>query len=271
MENSSSLLRLKQAVATREARRARSGVLPSWQQSYEGPLPVELLVWLATKGIRLRAVGGTNFQDLHLETVASMVAAMPRVTLPALLSLRQQLSENAGHFVLPCPRGGPERAALCSLCNLLRSMGCLVDVYRGSEKIWGQFAAMEHTFFLRGGWLEHYLGGLVRSLLLGQKYEMLERVEVFRPDGGQQEMDLLWKWNNKIFWLEVNTGRQLTQPKKHALKQMARLLGLPPGQACLVLTRPVAKEVRDAFEKKYQVRLLEFDHLECWLRKVLRP
>jgi hypothetical protein len=71
----------------------------------------------------------------------------------------------------------------------------------------------------------------------GTSVELLENVEIRRPDGRNFELDVVMAIDGLLYWWEAKCGGYLPSDLDR-YRAVAKELGLPPNRAILVLAEP---------------------------------
>jgi len=152
-------------------------------------------------------------------------------------------------------KASPEEIqAVTQLCTLFKEHGFL-ESYEYKRRIVRAVPGRDPRFinFVNGGWLERYLELMLERELVGKK-QVLRGLQFVLPDGEQGELDLLFSWRDRVFWVEAKTSRYQDRISRYA--KFRRLMGLSPEESFLVLL-DVPKERREQLAEKYGLSVVE--------------
>ena len=161
---------------------------------------------------------------------------------------------------------------LRTLCSLFRSNG-LLEYYRldtATKRIFGAVADNKRAFnFIAGDWLESAIRVSVSQFLNldGTPVELLENVEILRPDGRNFELDVVMAIDGVLYWWEAKCGGYL-QSDLDRYRAVAQELGLPPHRAILVLAEPQLDDTLDSVAGHTRMTVLAPDRIAVFIEGI---
>jgi hypothetical protein len=230
-----------------------------------GRLPAGIVTRLAERGLLVREIPPNDTCDPALEILALMLASHIGVTRQLLATMR---AGNRSDFQMDC-RGvsAKDRTALLSVCSLFRQFGMIKEFRWNGRKLTGTVADMQSSLFLRGVWLEYYLRAFLRDHLDSPDMEVLDRCVLIRPDGGNQELDVLLLASGELYWFEASTGKLLPH-KRDTLSKTVGLLGLPPERCFLVRLRKTSPEYLAKLQHRTGFTILTIEDLPTLVAQI---
>jgi hypothetical protein len=265
-----SALRLRTAFAAHPSLLGRFSALGRARATHPPPipparLPAGIVTRLAERGLLVREMPPNETRDPALEILALMLATHIGVTRQLLATMR---AGNRSAFQMDCQGVSAEdRAALLSICSLFRQFGMIEEFRWNGRKLTGTVADMQSSLFLRGVWLEYYLRTFLRDHLDSPDKEVLDRCVLIRPDGGNQELDVLLLASGELYWFEANTGKLLTH-KRETLSKTVRLLGLPPERCFLVRVRETLPQHLAELQRRTGFTILTIEDLPALVAQI---
>jgi len=90
--------------------------------------------------------------------------------------------------------------------------------------------------FFSGGWLERYIKtAIIKTIEKHQvSYSYLKNPQIVLPNGDDFELDILFKIENEIYWIEAKTGEYQRYVQKYS--NMSQILNLDYEHSFMVLT-----------------------------------
>jgi hypothetical protein len=186
--------------------------------------------------------------------------------------MRGEMRAKPGFHVTLAGMSGERVVLLRNLCSLFRSNGLLAH-YRldpVNERIVGAVADTDRAFhFIGGDWLESAVRVNVSQFLNldGTPVELLENVEIRRPDGRNFELDVVMAIDGALYWWEAKSGGY--QPSDlDRYRAVARELGLPTNRAILVLAEPQPWDTRESIAADIGMTVLAPDRIAAFIEGI---
>jgi len=197
---------------------------------------------LAERDYQIRIPPRAAPPEPALDALALLVSFQFDACCEFLHHMRGEMRDNPGFYVQL--DGMPEAQIILirNLCSLFRSNGLLEHyrVDRTTGRIVGAVTDDARAFhFIGGDWLESAIRVNVSQFLNldGTPVELLENVEIRRPDGRNFELDVVMAIDGLLYWWEAKCGGYLPSDLDR-YRAVAKELGLPPNRAVLVLAEP---------------------------------
>lgn len=115
--------------------------------------------------------------------------------------------------------------------------------------------APEIQRFITGGWLEHYTGFTMDTVMSNhENYQRLQNVKLLSVSGENFEMDHLILVGGKLVWVEVKSGSYLNCLDRHRA-QMAKL-GLSAKDMYLVASDLLDEDIAEALTYNYTYNIV---------------
>jgi hypothetical protein len=227
---------------------------------------------LTERRFRIRTMSPGKAPDPALDALALLVSFQFEAFRSFLRHMRGGMRENPGFHVKLEGMPGPQSVMLRNLCALFHANG-LLDHYRmdhSSNRIVGSVAADERAFhFISGDWLENAVRVNVSQFLNldGTPIELLENVEIMRPDGRNFELDVVLAIDGTMYWWEAKCGGyQRSDLERY--REVAKELGLPRERAVLVLAEPEPDDTRQTVSRRTGMTVLAPDGIAAFIEQI---
>jgi hypothetical protein len=205
---------------------------------------------LAERDYQIRVTPQATVQEPALDALALLISFQFEACREFLHHMRGEMRDKPGFHLRLEGMTGAQVILLRNLCSLFRSNG-LLEHYRvdtAADRIVGAVADDERAFhFISGDWLEKAIRVNVSHFLNldGTPVELVENVEIRRPDGRNFELDVVMAIDGVLYWWEAKCGRYL-QSDLNRYRAVAKELGLPPSRAILVIAEPQLDDTHDS-------------------------
>jgi len=223
---------------------------------------------LAERDYQIRVVPQAAVQEPALDALALLISFHFEACREFLHHMRGEMRDNPGFHVCLEGMSGAQVILLRNLCSLFRSNG-LLEYYRVdtvSERIVGAVANDKRAFqFISGDWLENAIRVNVSHFLNldGMPVELVENVEIRRPDGRNFELDVVMAIDGALYWWEAKCGQYL-QSDLNRYRAVAKELGLPRNRALLVLAEPQLDDTHETVAAHTGMTVLPPDRIAAF-------
>jgi hypothetical protein len=227
---------------------------------------------LAGRGYQIRTLPLIPHHEPALDALALLVSFHFEACREFLRHMRGEMRANPGFHVSVAGMSGEQIVLLRNLCSLFRSNGLLAH-YRVdpvNERIVGAVADTDRAFhFIGGDWLESAVRVNVSQFLNldGTPVELLENVEIRRPDGRNFELDTVMAIDGALYWWEAKCGGYLASDLDR-YRAVAKELALPKNRAILVLAEPRQWDTREAIAADIGMTVLAPDRIAAFVEGI---
>jgi len=210
----------------------------------EAPPVVDLPRWLAERDITIKELRSSTGLDEAADRAASFLGDHFDVLQPFSEVMKRRVSGGTDWMCSVRGLPGTHIGLLCQLGARLHDCGFLSEfryAKRDQRITFLPLADGRVTGFLSGGWLERYVGALVRRELRrvgapDPERQVLLGAKLTLPNGDDAECDLLAALDEtRVLWLECKTGTWQTYVGRYRTLNQ-RTLRLPVARAGIVLT-----------------------------------
>lgn len=235
--------RVRETDAEEEVRPAGSAPAPA-------PVPPRnnedvLREALAAKGIRVNRVPAEEASDDIINSLAEYLGSRYESLAKMLANIKRHM-HRGGSFTLNLKEAPQQHISdICNFATRLHDIAFLEEYryFRSPERLIRATTSPLPTAqnFFSGKWLERHILQTVQTAAESVSREAVERPEfcymlnpqVTLPNGDDFELDLVFRFNGRLYWVEAKTGDYHGHIRKYS--RLAKTLQLAPGRAIMVL------------------------------------
>lgn len=227
---------------------------------------------LAERDFQIRVPPNIATPEPALDALALLVSFQFDACREFLHHMRGDMRSKPGFHVRLDGMPGTQKVMLRNLCALFRANG-LLNHYRmdhSADRIVGSVAEEDRAFhFIGGKWLESAVRVNVSQFLNldGTPVELLENVEIRRPDGRNFELDVVMAIDGTLYWWEAKCGGY-QRSDLNRYREVADELGLPRERAVLVLAEPEPDDTRDTVSRRTGMTVLAPDSISTFIERI---
>ncbi|NPA14970.1 MAG: hypothetical protein GXO44_00300 [Deferribacteres bacterium] len=228
----------------------------------------EIEEYLNSRGIRIKNIRPEGEADEVLDRIAFFMGNRFSHIKDLYRQIKRNLNTGRGFKIDLKDYRQEEIASITQLCTNLYEIAFLEEYkYFKSPKylLYAKVNRIPKAInFFTGGWLERYAKSAVIEAIksishpIPLNYSYLKNPQVILPNGDDFELDLLFKIENEIFWIEAKTGDYQRYIDKYS--KVADILQLDYRHAYMILTdiTQTGAEALRALFRMYVVRIDDF-------------
>jgi len=200
----------------------------------------EIIEFLSSKNISVKTVKPEDEADDVLDNI-SLFMGERYSKIKRVYDLIKRNMNSGGSFRLDLKNlQQDEISSITQLCTNLHQIAFLEEYkYYKSPRflLYGKVNRIPNALnFFSGGWLERYIKTVIiktidKCLL---SYSYLKNPQIELPNGDDFELDILFKIEDEIFWIEAKTGDYQRYVQKYS--NVAKLLNLDYEHSFMVLS-----------------------------------
>ncbi|BBE31751.1 hypothetical protein OSSY52_18920 [Tepiditoga spiralis] len=243
----------------------------------EIPRKNEIEEFLNSKNIQIKTLKTEKNEDV-LDNIAYFMGEKYENIEPILKLLKRNIN-NSGYIDIDMQDFTQRSISdITNLCNRLYELTFLSFYkYKKSPK-YNLTAKVnkipEAINFLNGEWFERYLKlKVIKSLEMNKqnkkiKYSYIKNPQIILPNGDDFELDLMFKIDDEIFWIEAKTGEYQNSLKKYS--KIKKMLNLKRKNVFVVLTKNLEDRMKSALSTMFDVNVINIKEFEnIFLNNVL--
>ncbi|BBE31767.1 hypothetical protein OSSY52_19080 [Tepiditoga spiralis] len=244
-------------------------IIKNEENIIEIPRKNEIEEFLNSKNIQIKTLKPEKNEEI-LDNIAYFMGENFESIEPILKLLKRNI--NSSNYINLDMKDFTQRSIsdITNLCNRLYELTFLSSyIYKKSPK-YNLTAKVnkipEAINFLNGEWFERYLKlKVIKSLEMNKqnkkiKYSYIKNPQIILPNGDDFELDLMFKIDDEIFWIEAKTGEYQNSLKKYS--KIKKMLNLKRKNVFVVLTKNLEDRMKSALSTMFDMNVINIKEFE---------
>lgn len=238
----------------------------------------DLEKFLNSKGVSIKHIREEDEADEVLDKIALFMGDRYSLIKKVYELIKRNLNSGRSFKLDLKNASQDEIGSITQLCTNLHQIAFLEEYkYFKSPKyyMYGKVNRIPKALnFFSGGWLERYVKTAILEAItsishpVAANYSYLKNPQIQLPNGDDFELDILFKIEEEIFWLEAKTGEYQKYVQKYS--KMSKTLNLDEDHAYMILT-DITENSASALKSLFGMNVVNIDSFSETFKQAIQP